>query len=158
MTNNLSKYTGVILIIGLITYIIAWLAPPYEGLDNGYDAYTNTYKLLFEIGDKMDAKNSFLDKVMIVCASISPHTNYIIVLTMLLLLFGKNSIGDVTLSFLQNLSSFCFLINLSWIYLSWNEINDLRIGYYLWAASFLIVAIAAWNVELEKTVNNKPTA
>lgn len=142
MNTSLSRYSGILLIVAIVIHTISWLAPVLEE-GTGYDAYVETSKMLFNLGDKLEGETNFMDKVTLVCAAISPHTNYIIALCFLLLLFGGNILNGPTLSFFRVSLPICFIINLAWVYGFWNQLDSFRIGYYLWMLSFLLAALAA---------------
>jgi hypothetical protein len=55
----------------------------------------------------------------------------------------------------------CFLLNLYWPVQAWrgNALHDLRLGYYLWLASFLLLTVLALlNVFEARRTSRTPTA
>jgi hypothetical protein len=40
-----------------------------------------------------------------------------------------------------------FIVNVQWMWPRGGEFLDLRVGYYLWCASFALIAVAVWRLE-----------
>lgn len=138
-----------ILIAGLVIYIVSWLIPVYGPELKGYKAYEVTSKLIFEM--RLDQPPGAWDKIVMVIASLSPHTNYFIFIIMIILLTAGPKLPKPHIY--RNILIISLVINLVWIYGFTEDLSQLRMGYYLWIIS-LIIAIVAANMYVGK--NKKP--
>jgi hypothetical protein len=134
-----------ILITSLAVYIISWLIPAYSPDVKGYDAYNYTYRLIFEM--EFDETRSLWDKIVLILASVSPHTNYFIVIIMIALLAAGSRLPGLPVY--RNILIIFLVINLVWMYGFTEDMSRLRIGYYLWIISFILVIIAT-NIYISK--------
>jgi hypothetical protein len=136
-------------ISGLVIYIISWLIPVYGQELKGYKAYEVTAKLIFEM--RLDRPPGLWDKIVMIIASLSPHTNYFIFIIMIILIATGPKLQKPRIY--RNILVVSLLINLVWYYGFTENLSDLRIGYYLWILSVILAIIAA-NMYISK--NKKP--
>jgi hypothetical protein len=134
-----------ILISGMIIYFISWFIPAYGPDIKGYNAYRYASRLIFEM--EFDGIQSLWDKIVLVLASLSPYTNYILAIIMIALLAAGSRLPGLPVC--RTILIIFLVINLVWIYGLTEDMSRLRIGYYLWIISFVLVIIAT-NIYISK--------
>jgi hypothetical protein len=144
-TPALPARTGTFLAIATIMFLVSWVLPVTGNGEagTGYHAYKATYRILFELGQFENVlTGDIADPFLTVILALSPHTNYIIIIAILWLAFGRRSMGTAIRKILLVFLWISLFINLTWLYALREIIEGIQIGYYLWVASFLLMTIA----------------
>jgi hypothetical protein len=104
----------------------------------GWKAFRFAFDMLTD-AHKGETKDGFKSKLL----GATSLTNGVMLLAILMLLLSPRGLSG----FVGVLLLLCAGLNLSWIYLNLGEdgfIDGLRLGYYLWAGSFVLAAIAGF--------------
>ena len=122
-------------VLAVLVFALAWFVPVHKNGTNtkvpGWEAFT----LALEIPAR---DNPYLSKDGIVMRT-SACTNFLMLLTIFLLLARP---GQKPTAWLPVAFDVATIVNAWW--LTGGNIGDLRIGYFLWLASFALMAIALY--------------
>jgi hypothetical protein len=124
-----------LVVLAVLVFVIAWFVPVHKNGSNtrvpGWEAFT----LALEIPAK---DNPYLSTNGILMRA-SACTNFLMLLAVFLVVSRP---GQKPASWLPVSFDVATFLNLWW--LKGGEISDLRIGYWLWLASFALMAIALY--------------
>ena len=133
-----------LVLVGAVIYVIAWFVPVHSGLSSsivpGWEAFQVA---LIEPFDDADPWYYFLHWIA------SALTNFVVVGALALVLVARRSPPRL----LRWILIASALLNTHWLVLS-EDRGDLRIGYYLWASSFFLIA-AGFVLEARRAESSK---
>jgi len=150
MTASESAYLSarIIACISLLILLVAFLSPAVLGetmsdMMYGWEAYFQTAKVYFSSDIHVDPDRLLLGHL----GAISPHTNYLVVITGIVIVFAN--FGLRVLRWLWVTTIVSLVISLVWLFIvaMENKTNTdatmiLSTGYYLWITSYLTMVIA----------------
>jgi hypothetical protein len=130
-TARMSVSRTPLLTLGIVTYIVSWFAPVLHVLRPGKDMVVGWEAFLFALMSAAEGGSGLWRKTIYV---LSAATNVVMVGALVLHLSRRAPYGMLRAMLMASA-----LVNLHWFALN-DDRPALRLGYYLWVASFLVVA------------------
>jgi hypothetical protein len=124
--------TRYLLAFGILAHLVSWFSPVHDAT-LGYQAFAICFRLIADLGDPQAVT------LWRVPAALSPHTNYLVAVAVLLILRNRSRSALKWIAVSLVLALLC---NLVWMTDS-SMIGHLKFGYYLWLCSFALIAGAA---------------
>jgi hypothetical protein len=128
--------------LGALAYVCAWLLPVHKygtslssGGVPGWEALRVALSPIWPFGD-FQAESAFGSAI----STLSGLTNLLVPISIVAI--ARRSTGSLTLRLIGWLLLGAGAINSTWFALGADR-AELRIGYYLWVASFLMLSVAA---------------
>jgi hypothetical protein len=137
----------VLVLVGAVIYVIAWFVPVHSGLSSSIVPGWEAFKVaLISPFDDADPWYYFPHVIA------SALSNFALVGALTLSLVARRSPPRL-LRWILIVSA---LLNTHWLVLN-EDRGDLKIGYYLWASSFFLIAVALV-LEARRAESSKPLA